>query len=138
MFSCGYARVALRNSYVEFSNGAKANLKNRKSSFEKQFQSVTENFSLDDKKFDSYGKSLINKFRIWRRRNSSDLNNYLEHFSSDNWKKILPNNQALHTLARCEECKTTHKRLQKLFDDGTSQSKGKNSYSNSYSFDFYV
>ena len=125
MFSCGYARVVLRNSYIEFSNGAKANLSNRKSYFEEHFKSVIENFSLDGKKFDSYGKALIAKFRVWRRRSSSDLDKYLDHFSSENWKNLLPNNQALHTLARCDECQSSHKRQQKLFDEGTSQSKGK-------------
>ena len=85
MFNCGYARGAFHHTYV--SCGTSASLWKLKTTFEENFVACKENFVLDNKRFDAYTKTLNEKFCRWRKRSPAELDDYLKHFSVENWKK---------------------------------------------------
>ena len=126
MFSCGYARTAVKEAYKKFSNGAFCNLTARKDFYDSHFENEKENFCIAAKNFLCYSKKLIEKFNRWR--NPKEREDYLFNFSTENCGKKLASEKGRHSSVNCRGCKESHSKFQKIFEANTSKVKGKQEF----------
>ena len=113
-FECGYARVAIKEAFVNFSNGALYNLENRKGYFDSVFENC-EKFVSCKREWDIYSRGIRDKFRSWPAKHNDEKLRYIEHFSSKNWNDKLQAEKDKHSLHSCQECSTQHRNISKLF-----------------------
>ena len=120
--NCGYARVAIRE-YSEVGRGkGHCDTVERAHKFKELFSPSTtyindatifDGYGHRDSKFDRYCKGINGMFRKWSDRDSKQQ--YISHFSSNNWKQLSLKQKKRHSLANCKECAISHREQQTTF-----------------------
>ena len=120
-FGCGFARVAVRQSFFKPNGKVEYDQELRWKSYLSQFRSPhCDRFVVADKKaYDKRSKALSLHFKKWK---TKDKSQYIEHFSQGNWDSLPELEKKQHERVNCQACDVHHYSFQTLFP-----SRGKNS-----------
>ncbi|EDO30338.1 predicted protein [Nematostella vectensis] len=128
-FGCGFARVAVKQSYQKENGKLEKKIEQRWLSylhkFGGEFQRV---FHVDFTTFRKRSQALNNSIR---RITPSARARYIEHFSSFKWQSLTEKEKKKHTLRDCNGCPTHHYPMHSLLasipnNEAKKQGKGKN------------
>ena len=114
--NCGYARVAIREySEVGRGKGQCDTVERARKLFSPSTTYINDATIFDgyghrDSKFDRYCKGINGMFRKWSDRESKQQ--YISHYSSNNWKQLSLQQKKRHSLANCKECAISHREQQ--------------------------
>ena len=120
-FGCGFARVAVRQSFFKPNGKVEYDQELRWKSYLSQFRSPhCDRFVVADKKaYDKRSKALSLHFKKWK---TKDKSQYIEHFNQGNWDSLPELEKKQHERVNCQACDVHHYSFQTLFP-----SRGKNS-----------
>ena len=112
-FGCGFARVAVKHSFVKPTGKVEYDHDNRLRNYLAVFQGHQERYEVDKHSFVKRSKSLVHHFGKWKLKTNKD--EYTEHFSPNNWEKLTEYEKKQHTRTNCEACDVHHFPFQSLF-----------------------
>lgn len=119
IFSCGFARVAVKESLHKAGRAQQETdpvqrWKNYCNMFNETAQSV---FIVEKTMFTKKSRIIYNLFR---KMSSQSRNDYLKHFSFSNWKALPASQKSQHTMSNCSACQVHHFDFQSLFPTTTA------------------
>lgn len=135
--TCGFAKVAalelsrktagsMRKEPGEGSSKFQARVKQEVfKEYNIVFSECREQFSLDFLKFHKKLPGLKEVFTKWNFRKANEKSQYLEVFSTENWKKLSSPRKNEHSLANCKACKVRYASTQAYFPVKSNVLKGK-------------
>ena len=112
-FRCGFARVAVKRSFIKSTGKVEYDHDNRLRNYLTVFQGHQERYEVDKHSYVKRSKSLVHHFGKWKRK--TDKDKYTEHFSPNNWEKLTEYEKKQHTRTNCEACDVHHFPFQSLF-----------------------
>ena len=111
VFSCGFARVAVKESFLAVKTKDKAGKYDYYISyFEDDYK---ENFAVTKKAFYKKSAVLTNIFNQWIK--TEDKQKYIQHFSKEAWNKLSLIQKLAHTATNCKACHVYHQSFQNTF-----------------------
>ena len=111
VFECGFARVAVKETYNDLKvKDEGKRLERYLSFFEEPYK---ENFTVTQKTFSKRSRILVSTFNKWLK--SDDKPKYIEHFSHKAWSTLSLAQKAAHTVTNCKACEVYHNTTQSLF-----------------------
>ena len=121
VFDCGFARVAVKESYRAL--GCRGKDRSEKyrvyiGFFEEHYK---ENFQVSQKTFSKRSAILVNTFNNWK--NVEDKSKYIKHYSNDSWLKLLAYQKEAHYSTNCRACEVYHNSMQDLFPSRCNRTK---------------
>lgn len=113
-FGCGFARVAVRQSFLKPTGKVEYDQEQRLKRYHSQFQAPHyERFVVTEKKyFNKRSKVLSLHFKKWK---AMDKSQYIEHFSQQNWDNLPELEKKQHERVNCQACSVHHYSFQSLF-----------------------
>ena len=117
IFSCGFSRVAVKESFHKPGSTIKETdpvqrWRNYQEMFGESSRSSQPIFAVDKTTYMKKGRVI---YDLFRKMNSRSRTEYLKHFSLANWN-CLPESQKLeHTMSHCQACQVHHFAVQTLF-----------------------
>ena len=113
-FGCGFARVAVRQSFFKPNGKVEYDQELRWKSYLSQFRSPhCDRFVVADKKaYDKRSKALSLHFKKWK---TKDKSQYIERVSQGNWDSLPELEKKQHERVNCQACDVHHYSFQTLF-----------------------
>lgn len=107
VFSCGFSRVAVKESFHKPGSVAtESNPAQRWGNYLKLLdESAHEKLAVEKTLF--VKKSRI-VYDLFRKMNSHNRNEYLRYFSLTNWKALPETQKSEHTRSNCDACQVHH------------------------------
>ena len=112
-FGCGFARVAVKRSFIKPTGKVEYDQDNRLKNYLAVFQGHLERYEVDKHSYIKRSKSLVHNFG--KRKLKTNKDKYIEHFSPSNWEKLSEYEKKQHTRTNCEACDVHHFPFQSLF-----------------------
>ena len=112
-FGCGFARVAVKNSFIKPTGKVEYDQGNRLQNYLAVFQGHQERYEVDRHSYGKRSKSLVQHFGKWKLKMNKDK--YTEHFSPSNWEKLTEYEKKQHTRTNCKACDVHHFPFHSLF-----------------------
>ena len=111
-FSCGFLRVAAKNSMLDEIRKVIRDKGTCPQRFLSTFSDNKEAFAVIQTIFDKRLHVLLKNFDKWR---GEDKAKYLMHFSPTAWKSLSAAKRGLHTISNCNACAVNLLPVQSLF-----------------------
>lgn len=112
-FGCGFARVAVKLSYIKPTGKVEYDHDNRLNNYLAVFQGHQERYEVDKHSYIKRSKSLVHHFGKWKLKTNKDK--YTEHFNPNNWEKLPEHEKKQHSRTSCQACDVHHFPFQSLF-----------------------
>ena len=114
-FDCGFARVAVKQSFKKQNGKSEMDKAKQLASYHAFFGGKNEdNFRVNQKVFNKRSPTLVNCFNEWL-KNPVEKSNYIEHFSSKSWSKMSAVQRTNHSRSNCRACYLEHQSYQDTF-----------------------
>ena len=114
MINCGFARCAVKNSFLKKDGAIEKDTGIRYSRFIATFAGKFEgNFQITKTLYGTKSRDLVNNFNKWK--TSEEKQSYLKHFSAENWNKLPQIQKQQHTMRDCRACSVYHFSMQSSF-----------------------
>ena len=118
IFSCGFSRVAVKESFHKPNSMTKESDPVQRWKNYLDLLDETAQTTLAVEKT-TYMKKSRFIYDLFRKMNSQHRNEYLPYFSSSNWKALSKSEKSKHRLSNIDACQVHHFRTQSLFPNTT-------------------
>ena len=114
IFSCGFSRVAVKESFHKPGSVAKETdpVQRWKNYLELLDESARAKLAVERTLFMKKSRII---YDLFRKMNSQNRNEYLQYFSLENWKALPESQKSEHTTSNCDACQVHHFAMQSLF-----------------------
>ena len=113
-FSCGFSRVAVKESFHKSGSVAKENdpVQRWQNYLELLDESARAKLAVDRTLYMKKSKII---YDLFRKMNSQNRYEYLQYFSLTNWKALPEQQKSEHTMSNCDACQVYHFATQSVF-----------------------